>query len=124
MTCFIWMMRLCLPPTPVDLLGGRCHSSGQPRSSAGRSGGITLAQSLDHQVLTILADVTGSEIVCREPSVRLYELGLLDSLKTVELLIVLSDELGVDIAPAEIDREEWATPAGIAAFVSRKATAG
>src|SRR5215210_2966817 len=121
MACFIGAMRIWLAAMPSDLFRGRRRSSGERHTPAGRTGGFTLAQSFDHQVLTILADVTGSEIVCREPSVRLYELGLLDSLKTVELLIVLSDELGVDIAPAEIDREEWATPAGIAAFVSRKA---
>ena len=47
-------------------------------------------------MLAILADLTGSELVHVEPGIRLYDLGLLDSLKTVELVIVLGDQLGVE----------------------------
>ena len=70
---------------------------------------------MEHRIVDILARLTGSDVVRLDPHVRLFDLGLLDSLQTVELLIELSDELGVEIAPSEIDRNAWATPAGIVA---------
>jgi D-alanine--poly(phosphoribitol) ligase subunit 2 len=35
---------------------------------------------------------------------------LLDSLATVELILALSEGLGMEVSPGEIDREMWATP--------------
>jgi len=82
-----------------------------------------LTEPIDQHVLAIVADLIGSDLVRTEPSIRLYDLGLLDSLRTVELLIALSDEFGIDIAPSEIDRESWATPRDIVELVSGKVTA-
>jgi D-alanine--poly(phosphoribitol) ligase subunit 2 len=31
-------------------------------------------------------------------------------MKTVELIVALGSELGVEISPAEFEREAWATP--------------
>ena len=78
---------------------------------------------MEQRILDILATLTGSDVVRLDPGIRLFDLGLLDSLQTVELLIMLSDELGVEIAPSEIDRDVWATPAGIIEFVCHKAAA-
>ncbi len=61
-------------------------------------------------VLTTLVDIIGVEEVRHNLDLRLYDLGLLDSFMTVELLVALSDRLGRDIAPAEFDRAAWATP--------------
>ena len=35
---------------------------------------------------------------------------VLDSMKTVDLIVAISAEFGVDISPAEFEREKWATP--------------
>ena len=47
----------------------------------------------------------------------LFELPLLDSFAVVELLVDLSDRLHVDLSPSEFDRESWATPRKIIAYL-------
>lgn len=72
------------------------------------------------QVLDILAEVTETPQVRQKPDLRLYDLHLLDSLKTIELMVALSERLGIELSPAEFEREEWATPAAIVASMERK----
>lgn len=55
------------------------------------------------------------EEVCEDPAVRehrdedLFDLGLLDSMAAVELLVGIEGEFGVSIAPTELPREEMNT---------------
>ena len=56
-------------------------------------------------VLAVLADVLHTREVYDAPDLPLYELELLDSLGTVELILALSERFGLQISPAEIDRE-------------------
>ncbi len=72
------------------------------------------------RVIQIIARVADAPEVERDPDVLLYERGLLDSLGTVELLVELSREFGVAFSPAEVDRDEWATPARIARYVESR----
>jgi len=44
-------------------------------------------------------------------------------MKTVELMVALSEEFGIDISPAEFEREQWATPRRIVAYIERRITA-
>lgn len=69
------------------------------------------------KVLSVLAEVAEVEEVRRDPDLRLYDLDILDSLKTVELIVAFSEKLGVEISPAELEREQWATPRKIVAFM-------
>ncbi len=62
------------------------------------------------QVLAILRQVAETDQVLKDPELRLYQTGILDSLATVNLMAAFSDELGVEISPAEFDRDAWATP--------------
>jgi len=48
---------------------------------------------------------------------------VLDSLKLVELMVALSEEFGVEISPAEFEREQWATPGRIVAYITSRLTA-
>ena len=41
-------------------------------------------------------------------------------MKTVELIVALGNELGIEISPAEFEREKWATPRLIIADVQRR----
>ena len=75
---------------------------------------------IDARVLDVLNELIGSPAVRADPNLRLFELGLLDSLKVVELVIMLSTAFDTQIGSAELDREECETAAGIAAFVGRK----
>jgi D-alanine--poly(phosphoribitol) ligase subunit 2 len=71
-------------------------------------------------VMEILARVSGREEVKQHPDLRLYEQHLLDSLGTVELILGLSERFGIDISPAELDQEDWATPRQIVQFVEQR----
>jgi D-alanine--poly(phosphoribitol) ligase subunit 2 len=75
------------------------------------------------RVLKVLVDVSEIEDVRDEPDVRLYDLQILDSMKTVQLIVAFSTEFGVEISPAEFDREEWATPRKIVSYMERKLVA-
>ncbi|WP_269073920.1 D-alanine--poly(phosphoribitol) ligase subunit 2 [Agrilactobacillus fermenti] len=68
-------------------------------------------------VLNILTDLTGSDEVKTNPDMDLFESGLLDSMGTVQLLLELQSQLGVDAPVSEFDRTEWATPNKIVAKV-------
>ncbi|HYR58801.1 MAG TPA: D-alanine--poly(phosphoribitol) ligase subunit DltC [Chthoniobacteraceae bacterium] len=62
------------------------------------------------QILDVLARVAETDEVRTNPDLALFDLQVLDSMKTVELIVALSGELGVEISPAEFEREAWATP--------------
>ena len=66
--------------------------------------------SVAQRVLLILEQITRTAEVGQRPDIALYELQLLDSLSTVELILKLSQEFGLEISPAEFDRDEWSTP--------------
>lgn len=72
------------------------------------------------RVLALLARVCEADEVRDDADLRLYDLGILDSLRTVELILALSADFGIDVSPAEFDREAWATPGLIVAEVERR----
>jgi D-alanine--poly(phosphoribitol) ligase subunit 2 len=78
------------------------------------------AHELRDEVLSILAEVTGTEAVRGDPDLPLYDSGLLDSLGTVTLMAAFEESLGVAISPAAFDREDWATPARMVADLARR----
>jgi D-alanine--poly(phosphoribitol) ligase subunit 2 len=73
------------------------------------------------EVLSALADCTRTDEVYHDLDIELFEMHLLDSLAVVELLVQLSDRLGLDLSPSEFDREAWATPRKIVAFLEGRA---
>jgi D-alanine--poly(phosphoribitol) ligase subunit 2 len=76
--------------------------------------------SVTDKILDQLADICGTDEVRTNPDLELYQRGVLDSMKTVELIVAIEDELGVYVSPAELDREMWATPRKIIADVQRR----
>ena len=72
------------------------------------------------QVLQLLASVTETDEVHTSLELPLYESQLLDSIKTVELMIRIEEEFGLKISPAEFERESWETPRKIIADVERR----
>ena len=76
-------------------------------------------------ILELVARVAELEEVRQDPELRLYDLHILDSLKTVELIISFSEAFGLDISPADLERGQWATPRLIVADLERRlATVG
>ena len=72
------------------------------------------------KILAVLAEVAETEEVLKQPELALYDLQILDSMKTVELIVALGRELGVEISPAEFEREAWATPAKFVEDVEKR----
>lgn len=68
-------------------------------------------------VLDILADLTGSDEVKENLDTELFKSGLLDSMGTVQLLMELQNQLGINAPVSEFDRSEWDTPNKIIAKV-------
>jgi D-alanine--poly(phosphoribitol) ligase subunit 2 len=85
--------------------------------------GGAVVMTITDRVLNVLVDVAETEGVRQDPDVRLYDLQILDSMQTVRLILALSTEFGVEISPAEFDRDEWATPRKIVSYMERKVAA-
>jgi D-alanine--poly(phosphoribitol) ligase subunit 2 len=79
--------------------------------------------SVSARVLDILSDVTGSDDVRNFPDIELYGLGIIDSLATVSLMLAFEEAFGIEISPAEFDRDSWATPRQLVADVERRLAA-
>jgi D-alanine--poly(phosphoribitol) ligase subunit 2 len=72
------------------------------------------------QILDVLANVAETDEVRSNPDLALYDLQILDSMKTVELIVALGNEVGVEVSPAEFERDNWATPAKLVADVMQR----
>ena len=77
--------------------------------------------SVSETVLKELEKYTGTDQVRRDLNVDLFGDKLLDSLATVELILALSEDLGMEVSPGEIDREMWATPQKIIDYFEDRA---
>jgi D-alanine--poly(phosphoribitol) ligase subunit 2 len=75
------------------------------------------------QVLDVLAGVAETDEVRTNPDLALYDLQILYSMNTVELIVALSRDVGVEVSPAEFERDAWATPRKLVEDVMRRAAA-
>jgi D-alanine--poly(phosphoribitol) ligase subunit 2 len=75
---------------------------------------------ISDKVIEVLKSVSEADEVQRNLDLPLYDLQILDSLKTVRLIVAISEEFGIDIPPSEFDRERWATPRRIVADIENK----
>jgi D-alanine--poly(phosphoribitol) ligase subunit 2 len=82
-----------------------------------------MATATNDQILDVLARIADTEEVRSNPDLALFDLQILDSMKTVELIVALQSEIGVDISPAEFDRDAWATPAKMVEDVQKRLAA-
>jgi D-alanine--poly(phosphoribitol) ligase subunit 2 len=78
------------------------------------------SQSFSEKVLQVLVSVAETNEVCKNLDLPLYELQILDSMKTVELIVAIGQYFGVTISPAEFEREQWATPRKLIADIERR----
>ena len=61
-------------------------------------------------VLDELAKITETEEVRQNLDLALFDEDVLDSLGMVELIVALGETFHLDISPAQVDRQMWATP--------------
>lgn len=66
-------------------------------------------EEVEEKMLDMLEEVCGDEEVRDHRDEDLFELGFLDSMGAVELLVDIEDEFDVSIAPTEVEREEMNT---------------
>ena len=71
-------------------------------------------------ILRVLVVIAETDEVRANPDLALFDLQILDSMKTVELIVALGREIGVEVSPAEFEREAWATPRQLVADVLRR----
>lgn len=80
-----------------------------------------MSEHFREQTLQLLESVTETDEVRSNLELPLYESQLLDSIKTVELMVRIEEEFGLKISPAEFERESWATPSRIIADLESRA---
>lgn len=81
-----------------------------------------MVSTIESKILDILTDVTQTDEVQRNLDLALFDDGVLDSLGMVGLILSMSDEFGIKISPAEVDRNEWSSPRKIVAYIQRRMT--
>jgi len=81
---------------------------------------ITAGNNLTDLILRQLSSICGTDEVQTDPDLPLFEREVLDSLKTVELIVAIEQETGIYVSPAELDRKMWATPGKIIADIRRR----
>ena len=77
-------------------------------------------ESLSDKLLQVLASVAETDEVHTNLDLPLYDYQVLDSTRTVELMIMIEEEFGVKVSPAEFERESWNTPRKIIADIKRR----
>lgn len=68
----------------------------------------------------ILERICEDDIVKSNPDIDLFETDLMDSLGFAELLADIEDELGILIAPSEVDRNTFNTPNQILTYLETR----
>ena len=79
--------------------------------------------SLTETVLKELERYSGTDQVRKDLDIDLFGEKLLDSLATIELILALSEDLGIELSPGEIDRDMWATPQKIIDYLTERVKA-
>ena len=78
------------------------------------------ADDTTEKILRVLVGIAETDEVRANPDLALFDLQILDSMKTVELIVALGREIGVEVSPAEFERDAWATPRQLVADVLRR----
>lgn len=71
---------------------------------------------MEETLLAIIEEVTGAD-VRDDLELDLYEEGILDSFGTVQILVEIDSQLGIQVPVSDFEREEWRTPNKIIATV-------
>jgi D-alanine--poly(phosphoribitol) ligase subunit 2 len=72
------------------------------------------------KVLQLLASVAETDEVFTNLDLLLYERQVLDSMRTVQLILMIEEQFGLKVSPAEFERENWQTPRKIIADLQHR----
>ena len=81
---------------------------------------IMIVADFTDKVLQLLVSVAETDEIRNNLDLPLYDYQLLDSMRTVQLILAIEEEFGIKVSPAEFDRESWATPRKIIADLERR----
>jgi D-alanine--poly(phosphoribitol) ligase subunit 2 len=79
-----------------------------------------IAGDLADEVLQLLASVGGTDEVLTNLDLPLYAYQVLDSMSTVQLILMIEEKFGLKISPAEFERERWRTPRAVIADLQQR----
>ena len=77
-------------------------------------------EEVEEKTLDMLEEICDDDEVREHRDEDLFELGFLDSMAAVELLVSIEDSFGVSIAPTEVEREEMNTVNLIIAQIEKR----
>jgi len=72
------------------------------------------------KILEILTDISGTDEIKKNPELELFKNGLLDSFGIIELFVAIHEQLDIEVAPTEMEREEWETANKIIAYLEAR----
>jgi D-alanine--poly(phosphoribitol) ligase subunit 2 len=78
---------------------------------------------VQEKVLEILEKITATDEVRKNLDLHLFDEFVLDSLGLVQSVVELSQAFSIEIAPAEVEREQWSTPRKIMERIEKKISA-
>jgi D-alanine--poly(phosphoribitol) ligase subunit 2 len=79
-----------------------------------------IAADFSDKVLQLLASVAETDEVLTNLDLPLYECQVLDSMRTVQLILMVEQEFGIKVSPAEFERESWRTPRDLIADLKHR----
>ena len=79
-----------------------------------------IAADFSDKVLQLLASVAETDEVFANLDLPLYECQVLDSMRTVQLILMVEEEFGIKVSPAEFERESWRTPRDLIADLQHR----
>ena len=79
-----------------------------------------IAAEFTEKVLQLLASAGETDEVLTNLDLPLYEYQVLDSMRTVQLILMIEEEFGLKISPAEFERERWRTPRAVIADLKKR----
>ena len=72
------------------------------------------------KVLQLLASVGETDEVLTNLDLPLYDYQVLDSMRTVQLILMIEEQFGLKISAAEFERELWRTPRAVIADLEQR----
>lgn len=72
------------------------------------------------KILDILTDICGTDEIKKNPDLELFKSGWLDSFGIIELFVAIHEQLDIEVAPTEMEREEWETANLIIAYLEER----
>ena len=79
-----------------------------------------IAEEFADKVLQLLASVGETDEVLTNLDLPLYDYQVLDSMRTVQLILMIEEQFGLKISAAEFERDLWRTPRAVIADLEQR----